>query len=333
MAAMLGALPLALSFGDGGELRRPLGISIVGGLIVSQVLTLYTTPVVYLYLDRFRLCGAAALATRVSCPGCRRAGGGGMMHQDRRRAGAGTGGSGLHGRAGLPAPRRAGAARVQGTGRLEAQRSRATRQTAAHGGRSTTTGARQAGAAGRGLQPERVKPSEAAYRNAVGAGAGSAGQPVPDAHPHTRASRAAAATGGRPAWRQQAAAAADIARNTAGKRKLGPRRLGRDPPAGRKPGRGGAGQRGRSGECQAVGAGDAGHRLFRAAGRGLADATAARDAWRRISARCRSRRTSTMPAPPRAPTRDGAGTAAVRPGATGRRRSGSARSTSMRSPC
>ena len=62
MAALLGAVPLAIGYGDGAELRRPLGISIVGGLIVSQLLTLYTTPVVYLYLDRFRVWGKSKFA-------------------------------------------------------------------------------------------------------------------------------------------------------------------------------------------------------------------------------------------------------------------------------
>jgi multidrug efflux pump len=54
-AAILGALPLVIASGDGSELRRPLGVSIIGGLVISQILTLYTTPVIYLYLDRLRL--------------------------------------------------------------------------------------------------------------------------------------------------------------------------------------------------------------------------------------------------------------------------------------
>ncbi len=57
LAALLGGLPLAMGFGMGSELRRPLGIAIVGGLIASQALTLYTTPIIYLYLDRLRLWG------------------------------------------------------------------------------------------------------------------------------------------------------------------------------------------------------------------------------------------------------------------------------------
>jgi multidrug efflux pump len=61
MAALFGALPLAVGTGDGAELRRPLGYAVVGGLILSQLLTLYTTPVIYLYLDRFRLWAKARL--------------------------------------------------------------------------------------------------------------------------------------------------------------------------------------------------------------------------------------------------------------------------------
>jgi multidrug efflux pump len=68
MAALLGAIPLAIGAGDGAELRRPLGISIVGGLIMSQLLTLYTTPVVYLYLDRFGLWARGVRAGRFDQP-------------------------------------------------------------------------------------------------------------------------------------------------------------------------------------------------------------------------------------------------------------------------
>ena len=64
LAALLGALPLMLFQGEGAELRRPLGITIVGGLVMSQILTLYTTPVVYLYLDRLRLWSAGRRARR-----------------------------------------------------------------------------------------------------------------------------------------------------------------------------------------------------------------------------------------------------------------------------
>jgi multidrug efflux pump len=65
MAALLGGLPLALGHGEGAEMRRPLGVAIVGGLVFSQVLTLYTTPVVYLYLDRMRLRWEALRGRRV----------------------------------------------------------------------------------------------------------------------------------------------------------------------------------------------------------------------------------------------------------------------------
>jgi Cu/Ag efflux pump CusA len=58
MAALLGAVPLAFGSGSGSELRRPLGITIIGGLLISQLLTLYTTPVIYIWFDR--------LASRIS---------------------------------------------------------------------------------------------------------------------------------------------------------------------------------------------------------------------------------------------------------------------------
>jgi HAE1 family hydrophobic/amphiphilic exporter-1 len=54
MAALMGTLPIALGFGAGAESRRPLGLAVVGGLLFSQLITLYLTPVVYIYLDRFQ---------------------------------------------------------------------------------------------------------------------------------------------------------------------------------------------------------------------------------------------------------------------------------------
>ena len=73
MAALLGGLPLALGTGMGAEMRRPLGIAIVGGLIVSQAMTLFTTPVIYLYMDRLnnwlgRLTNLGTVSTAAPAP-------------------------------------------------------------------------------------------------------------------------------------------------------------------------------------------------------------------------------------------------------------------------
>ena len=91
-AAILGALPLALGLGEGGEIRRPLGISIIGGLIASQVLTLITTPVVYLYMDKLRYVGRKRRGPARWSPG---AGEGASMSPDPALVPRG---------AGLPAP-------------------------------------------------------------------------------------------------------------------------------------------------------------------------------------------------------------------------------------
>jgi len=65
MAALLGAVPLAFGEGVGAELRQPLGITIIGGLVFSQVLTLYTTPIVYLWLDKLRLSAVQKTSSEV----------------------------------------------------------------------------------------------------------------------------------------------------------------------------------------------------------------------------------------------------------------------------
>ena len=64
-AALMGTLPIALGIGAGGEARRPLGLAVVGGLVVSQLLTLYITPVVYIYMERFHTFGSRRKGKKV----------------------------------------------------------------------------------------------------------------------------------------------------------------------------------------------------------------------------------------------------------------------------
>ena len=68
MAALLGTLPIAIGFGQGAESRRPLGLAVVGGLLLSQLLTLYITPVIYIYLDRLGHKFRGSRAARRSLP-------------------------------------------------------------------------------------------------------------------------------------------------------------------------------------------------------------------------------------------------------------------------
>ncbi len=143
MAALLGGLPLALGTGVGSELRRPLGIAIVGGLIVSQMLTLYTTPVVYLYLDR-ACAGSGASAALPARPPAPDAGAEAVIVMIGRACAGCCSPSSCAARAGCavgpnyvrPAVGRPTAYKEQR--RLEDRAARRTRPSAARGGSSST---------------------------------------------------------------------------------------------------------------------------------------------------------------------------------------------------